>query len=278
MKLIHFKRGRSGFTLIELMVVVAILSVFLMMSAVVSRGAIDLSMSTRSRVNSERNAAAFLNQFGSDVSQRIDREETPANFEKKPGNDEVTLFTQRQGYAIQASVANRSASLVSYRIRNNRLERAASGYGFGSVQQRPSEEAGILALGAIPNAGPTAPVDRAFQVIAEGVIRIEYTFLVRENEKFVLRAGVPTNPSEIEAVITSLVILDPERSRTLDERQLASIADAFPDAVDNALPTDQWKELANNLAPVIPGVRKDLLRHVRVYQGMFTFGNHPSIP
>jgi prepilin-type N-terminal cleavage/methylation domain-containing protein len=270
--------GKRGFTLIELLVVVAIVSVFLVMTAVVSSEAIDLNSATRARVVSERNAAAFMRQLEADISQRIERDEARMRIGKREGNDELTMLAQRQGYALQSSTADRRVSLVGYRIRGNRLERAAGGYGFGSAQERPAAQSGTLSLKGIGADGPEEPADNAFQVICPAVIRLELTFLVRDGDDHVLRAEAPQDQGRIEAVIATLVSLDPDRSRMLDESKIESIAAEFPDAVNNETPVGKWAEIADTLTAKIPQIPKTVLQKVRVHQGMFTLPQRNSIP
>jgi prepilin-type N-terminal cleavage/methylation domain-containing protein len=270
--------GNRGFTLIELLVVVAIVSVFLVMTAVVSSEAIDLNSATRARVVSERNAAAFMRQFEADISQRIERDEARMRIEKREGNDDITMLSQRQGFALQSSTADRRVSLVGYRIRGNRLERAAGGYGFGSTQERPAAQSGTLSLKGIGADGPDEPADNAFQVICPAVIRLELSFLVRDGKDRVLRADAPQDQDRIEAVIATLVSLDPDRSRMLDESQLESIADEFPDAVNHETPVGKWAEIADTLTAKIPRIPKTVLQKVRVHQGMFTLPQRNSVP
>jgi prepilin-type N-terminal cleavage/methylation domain-containing protein len=268
----------GGFTLIELMIVMAILSIFLLMTAVVSREALDMHSATKARIVSERNAAAFMRQFGADIAQRVDRLEARAKIVKEVGNDAISLLTQRQGNTLREVTADRQASLVSYRIERNMLERATSGYGFGTAQQRPDEQAGTLSLVRVPAEGPLAPAAKAFQVIAPGIIRLELSFLVREAGKWVMRAAPPLDQQQIEAVIATVATLDPDRSRMLDENRLRLIGLEFPDACDNELPFAKWSQAAANLSRNLPQVPRPALQQVRVHQGIFTLSNLNPLP
>ena len=278
MKSVRLTSCAPGFTLMELLVVMAVLSIFLIMTSAVTRDALDLHGATKARLVAERNAAAFLRQFDADIFQRVNRQEARARIGKHQGNDEISLVTRRQGYAILGTTADRRVSLVSYRIAQNMLERAASGYGFGKPPERPAEKTGTLALKEIPATGPDVPADKAFQVIAPGIIRLEFSFLVREAEKRVLRAEPPPDQQQIEAVIATVAVLDPDRRRMLDAGKLGLIAAEFPDAADNALPAPKWDEVAANLSRKLPALPRTALQQVRVYQGIFTFPNLNPLP
>ena len=274
MRASHCARQPAGFTLLELIVVMAVLSVFLMITAVISRDAVDLHGATKARLNAERDAAVFMRQFEADVAQRVDRLEARVRFEKQVGNDRLTLLTQRQGYALRQIAADRHVAVVSYRVNDNSmLERAASGYGFGSAAARPAEKDGTLALAELPVEGPVQPDNPAFQVIAAGVIRLELSFLVRDADKWVLRCAPPQDQTQIREVIVTVAILDPERSRMLNPGQLKLITGEFPDAVDDALPLARWNEVAASLTHRLPRVPRAALQQVRVYQGVCTLAN-----
>ena len=278
MKLSRPTRTKPAFTLIELVAVMGILTVVLTLTATLSSQAIDLRSATKARIVSERNAAAFMRQFESDINQRIVRREARIRVEKLSGNDELALLTQRPGYPILTDKADRRVALVSYRINRHMLERAASGYGFGTANVRPDEKNGTLALKKIPTEGPAPADERVFQVIAPGVIRLEFTFLVREDEKRVLRAQPPVDQDTIEAVVATIVTLDPDRSRMLDENKFKLIANEFPEAVDDELPGEKWTTAAATLTRKLPALPKSALQQVRVHQGIFLLPNRNSLP
>ncbi|MEI7954862.1 MAG: type II secretion system protein [Verrucomicrobiota bacterium] len=268
----------AGFTLLELIVVMAVLSIFLMITAVVSRDAIDMHGATLSRLRTERDAAMLMRQLEADIAQRINRLDARIRIEKQVGNDRLTLLTQRQGYALHGITAERRASLVSYRIEHNSLQRAASGYGFGPGMQRPAEADGTLALARIPAEGPLEPDANAFQVIAAGVLRMEFSFVVREAGKSVLRAAPPTDQQQIQAVIATVAIVDAERSRKFTQAQFELIAAQFPDASDDAAPLAQWRDIAANLTRRLPRLPRGVLQQVRVYQGVCTLPTANPLP
>lgn len=270
--------GNPGFTLIELMVVVSILAAFLMMTSIVTRDAVDLHGATRTRMVAERNAASFLRQLDADLAQRVTRREAVVRAGKQTGNDDLTLVTQRQGYTLHEVEADRRASLVSYRIQQHQLVRAAAGYGFGKPQQRPAEKNGTLALKEIPATGPDQPAANAYQVIAPGIIRLEFSFVTREDGKPLVRATPPADQQRIDAVVATIVTLDPDRRRMLDTAKLAQITAAFPDARDNELPAGKWTSIAANLTRELPQIPARALQQVRVYQGICRFPNTPPPP
>ena len=260
----------AAFTLVELLVVMTILTLVMTLTTALCGHAIKLRDTAKARVVAERSAASLMRQFESDLSQRVIRCEAPVRFEKRPGNDAAALLTLRPGYALRSTAADRGVALVAYRVREHQmLERAACGYGYGSITARPDEGAGTLALATVPVDGPPLPEERAYQVIAPGLIRLEWSFLVRDGGMRVVRAAPPGNQDLIEAVVVTVVALDPDRARMLGESEFRAIANAFRDARDGELPGAEWLETADNLVRELPRLPKSPLQHLRVKQGIF---------
>lgn len=269
---------RPAFTLIELIVVIAVLSVVLVLTAMLSSQAIELRSATKARIVSSRIAAAFMRQFEADLTQRITRREARIHFDKQPGNDEITLLTQRPGISLRTTSANRRAALVSYRVHRQALERAASGYGFGAADARPDEQAGTLSLVQVPAEGPPPPDERAYQIIAPGLLRLELAFLVHDADTLVIQADPPRDQDLIEGVLATVATLDPDRSRMLDESEFRLLTAEFPDATDGESPLEKWTKAAANLAHKLPKLPRSATQQVRVQQGFIKLPNWKSLP
>lgn len=274
----HDPKSPRGFTLVELLVVMAVLSVVMVLTSVLSRHAIDLRSHTKARIVANRTAASFLRQFEADLSQRITRNETPLRIEKRQGNDEITLLTHRTGYALLNPNANRRASLVSYRIENHNLQRAASGYAFGDPTTPPNDAAGTLSLVSIPADGPELTNTRSFQTIAPSLLRLELSFLVTENGTTQPRATPPADQDLIKAIIATTVTLDPDRTRALNSNDLRTIADAFQDARDGQSPVMDWQETANTLPSKLPRIPRIATQAVQVHEGIIPLPNRRLQP
>lgn len=270
--------GKPAFTLIELMVVMTILGIFLIMTAIVSRGAIDINSQIKSRVASERAAATFLQQFRFDLETRPDRREAVPRIDKREGNDDFALLTQRQGYALHAGTANRLTSLTGYRVRDHHLERATSGYGFGTGTERPADSSGTLSLLNFAADGAARLPDSAFHVVVPDILRLEFSFIVKDGEESVLRAEPPKNTADLRAVVATIVTLDADRRRRLDDAKIKSIAGEFHDAVDNELPLDAWSQAADHLFNKLPSLPKSVLAEVRVQQCVFRWSSAGILP
>jgi prepilin-type N-terminal cleavage/methylation domain-containing protein len=273
------RTGRRGFTLMELMVSIAIITIILLLTAQVSDSALEVTRRTAARLAAQRETSVAAHQLRADFAQRIQRLDTPVRFEKNPGNDSLALLTKRLGYPDRTETPDRAVSLTEYRIETdapgksgNGLLRASSGIGFGDLAMRPSLENGTLALASIPKMGPKKLDARHFQMLAPGVIRLELSFLIND-EMQPIRMEAPDEQELIDGVIATVCILDPGRRGGLKDDQLTRIAEQFDDAVDGKFPIDDWLQTLNHLPAQLQGFPKATLRHIRVKQILIPFND-----
>ena len=264
-------RAPAGFTMVELLVVMALLAVLLVMTSIFGNRSVALIGDVSSRVATDRIATAAFEQIARDLEGQVIRREVTMRVVKKAGNgdDELVLITRRFGLPTRADEADRRVSTVHYRVTDHILRQGSDGYRFGDSSSRPSEEEGLLDLHGLPELGPDDLDDDSFRTLAAGVLRLEIGFVVRKTDGSTrIEAAEPVAPDRAEALIVSLVVLDPERTRMIDGGQRARIAAEFADAVPGKLVADQWMDTARELAGKsdslsVPGVA---LRQVRVYQ------------
>lgn len=266
--------GPRGFTLIEMMVVLALLGVVLTVTVSVSNGALEAIRRTQSQVAMDRIAATALDSMALDLQQRIVRREPTVRVDKERGNDEMVLLTVRAGYPMASQNPDRRVSKVHYRVEGMRLLHASSGYEFGAPETNPSEQGGRLQLHGMPVDGPAPLQEGWFETLVSGVIRLELSALAASGERTAL-AEPPLGLWHTDAVVATLAVLDPARTRMLNDEQRARIAREFPDARDGVVPFDEWAEIAETLPQRIPAaeVPPTALRHVRVYQRVIPLRN-----
>lgn len=268
-------RCRRGFTLLELLVALAVVGVVLTTSATITSHALSIHRTARSRLDAERTASTVCGQLRGDLAARVRRAEAPVRFTKRPGNDTLTLLTARRGIPLQAPTADRRVTIASYRVADHRLERAAAGLAFGDdPAARPSLDRGTLALLEFPAEGPEPPADDAFQPLAPAVFRLELSFLLTgTNSK--PAAQPPADPADVAAVVVTLATLDPARRRMLDDAQLERLAGRFPDAADGSHPAGRWSEAAASLVRELPDFPREPLQRVRVHQAVYPIPPDP---
>ena len=268
---------RRGFTLIELIVAMAIFMIIVLLTARVYHSALNTTRYTSAHLAAQREASVAAQQLRTDFAQRVRRLDTPVRFEKKAGSDSLVLLTKRLGYPDRIATPDRAVSITEYRIETsapeeagNGLLRASSGIGFGDLTARPSLDAGTLALAALPEEGPEELNAHHFQMLAPGVIRLELSFLIND-KAMPIRMEAPDDQGLIDGVIATVCILDPDHRGALTDDQLTRIAEQFDDAADGKLPVEDWLQTADDLSTLLPGFPKTTLRHARVKQILIRF-------
>ena len=274
------RTGRRGFTLLELMVSIVIITIILLLTVQVSDSALDITRRTAARLAAQREASVAAQQLRADFALRIQRLDTPVRFEKKAGNDSLALLTKRLGYPDRTDTPDRAVSITEYRIETdapgksgNGLLRASSGIGFGdNLTVRPSLENGTLALASIPKDGPDELDARHFQMLTPGVIRLELSFLIND-QAMPIRMEAPDDQELIDGVIATVCILDPDRRGGLKGDQLTRIADQFDDAVDGKFPIEDWLQTLKDLPTQLQDFPTATLSHIRVKQILIPFND-----
>jgi prepilin-type N-terminal cleavage/methylation domain-containing protein len=273
------RTDRRGFTLLELMVSIVIITIILLLTVQVSDSALDITRRTEARLAAQRQASVAAQQLRADFALRIQRLDTPVRFEKNPGNDSLALLTKRLGYPDRTETPDRAVSLTEYRIETdapgksgNGLLRASSGIGFGELTVRPDLKNGTLALASLPEMGPDELDARHFQMLTPGVIRLELSFLIND-EMQPIRMEAPDEQELIDGVIATVCILDPGRRGGLKDGQLTRIADQFDDAVDGTFPIDDWLQTLKDLPTQLENFPKATLSHIRVKQILIPFND-----
>lgn len=261
----------TGFTLVELLVVMMLLSVLMVLTSAFGSRSLDLIGQVGSKSAADRIAELVFEQIARDIDQRVIRREPTMRVEKNDseGDDELVLVTRRFGLPERAEEADRRVATVHYRITDHVLLQGAEGFRFGDPATPPSREDGTLEVYGLPAEGPEELDDDSLQPLAGGVIRMEFAFVAPGADGALeIVADPPASPVRPESLIVTLVVLDPERTRMIDPDQRVRIADEFPDAKDGETPAESWQEIALGLAgrADVLGVPAVALRQVRVYQ------------
>ncbi|NJM37985.1 MAG: prepilin-type N-terminal cleavage/methylation domain-containing protein [Akkermansiaceae bacterium] len=231
--------GNHGFTLVELMVTMAILTIILGMALQLTESArTSIRISENSTANDSIARKAF-DLISRDISQMINREDVPIEFESKSGDDELLFLASIRGLTDDTEIGERPASLVTYKLSFDetfgpQLLRGMRGHQF--------DDSSDSALNLNPETNlPEIPTDN-LQRISNGIIRMEVEYLVKKqslvnnededtvNEEITREIEAPELINELKGLVVTIVTLDERARRGIPTNRLPSLADRFDDA------------------------------------------------
>jgi prepilin-type N-terminal cleavage/methylation domain-containing protein len=248
----------AGFTLVELLVAMAILAVILVGTAQITGTAQSSVRWAEKKIASDSGARQLTSLLERDFREMIRRPDAPFEFQVQSGNDALAFLATRAGYARGDASADRSASLVRYESDPaGRITRACLGFGFEGDDTVPLDPA--AALPAIP--------DENRQVVSDTVFRVEFEFLVEDASGIVRQQKAPATLDRLRGIVTSVAVLDPQSRGTLAAGDLPKLAALFEDSRDAKTPAASWTEtILGNTARGSSGIPANVFRGIRVYE------------
>jgi prepilin-type N-terminal cleavage/methylation domain-containing protein len=259
--------GRSGFTLIELMVTMAILSIILIMAVQVTETARAASRLTESSSVNDAIARRTFDRIARDLSQMVVREDARIEFTSKLGNDEFAFITRTTGLTAGATVGDRGVSVVSYSLIHDadvgaKLVRGSRGHLFAGSGNDALNLNRDVPFPATPAAN--------LHSLSNNVIRLEIEYLVESVSGVITRVvTAPTTSENLRGLVVTLVTLDDRALRAIKPARLAALAANFPDAsTEDTLKV--WSDKRNTLAKSgISGMPKLVAQSIHAYQRTF---------
>lgn len=261
------KARQPGFTLIELVVTISILSLILLMALQVidsSRTAIRISESKSFNDSIARRA---FEQIGRDFSQLLIREDARIEFKSQPGNDKISFLANNRGLTNATDVGTRPVSLLSYEIvadpaTGQRLERGSLGHQFTDTGSD------ALALD-VAKSFPAIPAANV-QTLSSNILRFEVEYLIRGPSGITREITAPATSTNLRGFIVSLVTVDDRTRRSIRPDRILTIADKFGDSSTSTSTLKSWTQISADLSKNgVSGIPKDALQLVRCYQRTF---------
>lgn len=262
------KPNRSwGFTLIELMVTMAILTIILGMALQVTESArVSIRVSEAKSINDGIARKAF-DQISRDISQMVVREDARIQFKSEPGNDKLAFLTSARGLTAGTEVGGRIVSLVTYELTDDtavgkKLVRGSRGHQFGDA---PSDALNLDPSKVFPVITPDN-----LQAISNNIIRLEAEYLVKGANTVTREIDAPLTSGNLKGVIITLVTLDDRGRRAVRPNRIQTLAAKFTDATATKNTLDAWSQIRDDLAKATnPDYPKDALQSIRCYERTF---------
>lgn len=275
------RKGNCAFTVVELLVSVAVLTVLVLLVSRLFSSAATITTSGNKRMDAEAQTRPLFERMAVDLSQMVKRSDldffgkntASPNSAGGPmaGNDQIAFYSTVTGY-YPSSGSQSPISLIAYRINGqNKLERVAKGLVWNGVSPSstpvvflPSTIAGSWASATDLTASPTPDPDT--DAIAPYVFRFEYYYLLKTGN-FSITPWVSPHTSvsgtqDVAAIAVAIATIDPKSRLLISDSQLATLIQRLPDFSGSMKPGDllsQWQAALDGTTdmprPAIQGVR-----------------------
>ena len=277
----HSKNESSGFTLVELLVSVAILLLILAVCSALTLTAQNLLSSGTERIDADSQARLFFDRLTIDLGAMVMRPDVDYivkdGTQPQTGNDSLAFFAKAAGYfsASPDPAPRKMLSLLAYRVNGQtcQSERLAKGIGWNTTSSStpmvflpaPPSAPGMqiyetwsLVAGqdnGVPNLN--LGTDPDYQVLADGVFRFEYCYILRDgslsNVPYLSSDNALNGWQDVAALYVAIAVLD-DRSRLVvangatnpNLATLTGLLKDFPlDSTQIYPPLSQWEAVIN---------------------------------
>jgi hypothetical protein len=281
----------SAFTILELLVSVAVVSIILIVIAAILDGAYRTTGSSRKRLLADEEARRALDRIGMDIKNMIIRKDVDFFFRKQPGNDEMYFFSHAPAH-FSGNGTREPVSLIGYRVGGGgKMERFGHGLAWeqatpqGMVFLTPTGDGSMLPGSTIQGAfGSLFNEENKYQVIGSGIFRFEVKFLLKASGNLSMRfsespyrdasLGAPFSNngnalSDVEAIQVAIMVLDDESQKILPNlSSLESLASKFPDdSAEVTEPLNEWEILSTDTEEM--GIPLSAASQIRVYRRLY---------
>lgn len=270
---LRVKGGKGGFTLIEMLVAVAILTMLVVLVAQMVGSVATGTSSSSKHISADDEARLVFDRMTADFAGMVTRPEVNPLWVTNRGNDAFYFYSQAPGLFTNTSSTVNSDSqiaLIGYRVTTNGLERLGKGLGWDDLVFATNQSISISTATATE-----------YSAIAPSVFRLEYTLFMKPgstNSNGTTNGAnvhAPTNNlgqsmNDVAGVVIAIGILD-QASRKITPASTingwSNDTTTFPDAGVTGIPIGSWITNARMLpASSLPAAARS---QIRVYQRYF---------
>lgn len=239
-------RRIAGFTLVELLTAMAVMSLVLVLVSQMVGSALSWAGSSRTAMNCGEQARAIWQRLAFDLNARVDEPNIRA-VKTAGGNDSVVLLSDVRNVSGTSRFTR-----VTWQVAeaNNPLTGRSEPLLFRVLDPVAWDDDPSATL-----AGPVSP--QMGDLYSGGTFRLEVAFVRKDGS---LTADPPVDPGDIDALVVGAAVLDASVRTRLSDAEIKNLATRLPDAQDGRTPVEGWQaaDLGGKAAP-----------HARFYQQTF---------
>ena len=287
------RQQKTAFTLSEMLVSIAVLSLIVLLVARLFNGASAVTTAGNRRMDVESQARPLLNRLGIDLAQMVKRSDVDyfvKSGSAQPGNDQIAFYSVVPGYSATAASP---ISLVAYRINaQNRAERMGKGLIWNGDSSSGTPIV-FLPVTIATNwvAATNNSADPDYELIAPNVFRFEYYYILRNGNlsatPWDISAGHSTVDGfrDVAALSVAIAAIDPKSRALFDNsNQVAPPDDNITKIIgkladySNGMTSGQiltsWQGVLDNTKtpdPDVTAMPRAGLSGIRIYERHFQF-------
>lgn len=297
-------RGEGGFTLVELLVSIGILTLLVLLVTSLVNSAATITTLGNKRMDADSQARQLLDRMAIDFAQMVKRSDVdyyvkssataPSRRAPQPGNDQLAFYSTVAGYYPSSSFQS-PVSLVAYRVNpQNKLERMGKGLVWNAVSTSYTPIVFIpIPLASplpsplptpMPNPSPTpawpqaadTTADTDYEVVGPQVFRFEYYYLLKNGSLSDIPWDTTILPAhnavkgmqDVAAILVDIAVIDSTSKVLLTDVQVTTIAAGLSDYTAGMVP-GQLRASWQTYLDGITSMPRPAISGVRLYEQYF---------
>ncbi|GAT35424.1 prepilin-type N-terminal cleavage/methylation domain-containing protein [Terrimicrobium sacchariphilum] len=270
------RHSRAGFTIIEMLVAVAVFTMLLVLITMLFKNASALVTANSRRLDADTQARQLLDRLAVDLAQMLKRDDVDyfmkSSMSPQSGNDQMAFFSEVPGYFSSSSSSQSPMSLVAYRVndsassgRLHSVERLGKGLEWGGTSGSGGKMAflPLTIKGLWPQAANNS-ADDDYEQLGTDIFRFEYFYLLQDGT---LSTDFPKSINDVAGICVVVAVIDPKSRAIVSDDRLATLAGRMAD-FDNSMKTGElekkWRDAIDT-----SDLPKAALSSVRVYGRTF---------
>jgi prepilin-type N-terminal cleavage/methylation domain-containing protein len=278
-------KQERGFTVVELLVSIAVLVVLVLLVSRVFSSAATVTTSGNKRMDAEAQIRPLFERMAVDFSQMIKRSDIDiylkSSSNAQTGNDQIAFYSTVTGY-YPAAASQSPVAVVGYRINTittsadyQKLERMAKGLLWNGASATNTPIVFLpLTIGSTWPTATNSSADSDYELIGPYVFRFEYYYLLKNGNLSITpwdTAAGHTNVTgmqDVAAIAVCIATIDPKSRVVITDSQLTTLTGNLTDFSSSMRAGDlisQWQTTLDGTT----GMPRPAISAIRVYERYF---------